>query len=107
MRTCDDLGICQDRPIRCHGCMPPVRESQERPNDGAVLDALSRLLRPPRPFNAPEPRIGCGHARRYREESRKPEPSSRVALRQPDPDETPLSFAERRVAFVMSYRGEL
>ncbi len=93
MRDCSTLGICQDRPIRCIGCVPGVRSGQVAAL-GAVLPELPGVLCAAGGQHVPEQAARGGDAGRDRALSAKSWAGRGLGVRGPTPDETPLSAAE-------------
>ena len=99
MRDCRDLGICQDRPIRCIGCpMQRVRIIETSAAQWGIPDAVPGVLRAPGGQHVPEPasgrRDGDGRETEHRPLCTYVWPGRRDGIRAPAAGETPLSSAE-------------
>lgn len=91
---CDELGVCQDRPIRCFGCVPSVRIIRTTSNEWEIPAYLPRVLYPASDECLPEQTtsgIDDGGDRSFKNE---PWPGASAGVRAPMFGETPLSADE-------------
>lgn len=104
MRDCSTLGVCQDRPIRCAGCVPGLRDGRGQSPERGVPHAVPRLLHPSGAERAPEQTAGGRHAGGDRAISGRAWPGADFGVRASGIDETPLSRAEAVVAMREGFR---
>lgn len=95
MRDCHDLGICQDRPIRCIGCpLQRVRIVEKTAAQWGVPLPVLGVLHAPGSFDAPEQ---TGSGRDAGGDCQIPGcawPGHDLGVRAPLPGETALGWAE-------------
>lgn len=99
MRDCSTLGVCQDRAIRCTGCLPSLRDGQKEETQWCVPHELLGLLYALGIERTPQQATGSGHAGGDCEISTFPWPGAGFGIRAPGVNETPLSVSEAHVAF--------
>ena len=95
MRDCHDLGICQDRPIRCIGCpMQRMRIVEKTAAQWGVPVPVLGVLHPAGGLDASEQASGSRDAGGDRQIPGCPWPGRDLGVRPPMPGETALGWAE-------------
>lgn len=95
MRDCHNLGICQDRPIRCIGCpLQRMRIVEKTAVQWGVPVPVLGVLHAPGALDASEQAGGRRDAGCDRQIPGRAWPGRDLGVRAPYPGETPISWAE-------------